>query len=53
MTLQSDFQKLEPGGLVHLYELDASSYGIGILRFHGHQQEGSIFGRVKSLKQLA
>ncbi|VCX19364.1 hypothetical protein BANRA_02595 [Acinetobacter baumannii] len=52
MTLQSDFQKLEPGGLIHLYELDASSYGVGILRFHGHQQMESIFGRVRSLKLL-
>lgn len=53
MTLQSDFQKLEPGGLVHLYELDASSYGIGILRFHGHQQEGSIFWQGEEFEAIS
>ena len=36
MTLNSDFQKLYVDGLIHLYELDASSLGVGILRFHGH-----------------
>ena len=36
MTLNSDFQKLYVDGLIHLYELDASSLGAGILRFHGH-----------------
>ncbi|WP_109428633.1 phage minor tail protein L [Acinetobacter baumannii] len=36
MTLNSDFQKLYVNGLIHLYELDASSLGAGILRFHGH-----------------
>ncbi|MBI1408647.1 phage minor tail protein L [Acinetobacter baumannii] len=36
MSLNSDFQKLYVDGLIHLYELDASSLGAGILRFHGH-----------------
>ncbi len=36
MTLNSDFQKLYVDGLIHLYELDASGLGAGILRFHGH-----------------
>ncbi|EPH1695238.1 phage minor tail protein L, partial [Acinetobacter baumannii] len=36
MTLNSDFQKLYVDGLITLYELDASSLGAGILRFHGH-----------------
>ncbi len=53
MTLQSDFQKLEPGGLIHLYELDATSYGIGILRFHGHQQEGSIFWQGEEFEAIS
>ena len=35
MTLNSDFQKLYVDGLIHLYELDASGLGAGILRFHG------------------
>ncbi|MDI9723030.1 phage minor tail protein L [Acinetobacter baumannii] len=36
MTLNSDFQKLYVDGLIHLFELDASNLGAGILRFHGH-----------------
>ncbi len=36
MALNSDFQKLYVDGLIHLYELDASGLGAGILRFHGH-----------------
>ncbi|MFU8927582.1 phage minor tail protein L [Acinetobacter puyangensis] len=36
MTLSSDFQKLYVDGLITLFELDASSLGAGILRFHGH-----------------
>ncbi|WP_143213047.1 phage minor tail protein L, partial [Acinetobacter baumannii] len=53
MTLQSDFQKLEPGGLIHLYELDASSYGVGILRFHGHQQMESIFWQGQEFEAIS
>ncbi|EMB6103173.1 phage minor tail protein L [Acinetobacter baumannii] len=53
MTLQSDFQKLEPGGLIHLYELDASSYGVGTLRFHGHQQMGSIFWQGQEFEAIS
>lgn len=36
MTLNSDFQKLYVDGLIHLFEIDASALGAGILRFHGH-----------------
>src|SRR5690606_15085960 len=36
MTLNSDFQKLYVNGLITLFELDASTLGAGILRFHGH-----------------
>ncbi|WP_151838168.1 MULTISPECIES: phage minor tail protein L [unclassified Acinetobacter] len=36
MALNSDFQKLYVDGLIHLFELDASNLGAGILRFHGH-----------------
>lgn len=35
MALTSDFQKLEVDGLISLFELDASQFGIGFLRFHG------------------
>ena len=36
MSLSSDFQKLYVDGLITLFELDASTLGAGILRFHGH-----------------
>lgn len=36
MSLSSDFQKLSVGGVVTLYELDASNVGAGVYRFHGH-----------------
>ncbi|MDN5418763.1 MAG: phage minor tail protein L, partial [Acinetobacter sp.] len=36
MTLNSDFQKLYVDGLITLFELDASTLGAGVLRFHGH-----------------
>lgn len=36
MTLNSDFQKLYVDGLITLFELDATSLGAGVLRFHGH-----------------
>lgn len=34
--LISDFQKLSVSGLVTLYELDATKFGAGVLRWHGH-----------------
>lgn len=34
--LKSDFQKLEPGSLVTLIEVDCTSFGGDILYFHGH-----------------
>ena len=36
MTLNHDFQKLYVDGLIRLFELDASTLGVGILRFHGY-----------------
>lgn len=36
MALNSELQKLHIDGLITLFELDASSLGAGILRFHGH-----------------
>lgn len=41
-TLYADVQKLEPGNLVDLYELDGTLIGGSILRFHGYQQVGGI-----------
>lgn len=34
--LRNDVQKLEPGSLVTLIEVDCTSFGGDILRFHGH-----------------
>ena len=34
--LNSDFQKLSVAGVVTLYELDATTLGGGIIRWHGH-----------------
>ena len=36
MTTSSDLQKLSVTGIVTLYELDATSLGAGIYRWHGH-----------------
>lgn len=36
MTTSSDLQKLSVTGVVTLYELDATSLGAGIYRWHGH-----------------
>ena len=43
MTINADVQKLEPGALVVMYELDATSIGGGILRFHANPHDGSLF----------
>lgn len=34
--LRNDFQKLEPGSLVTLIEMDCTSFGGDVLYFHGH-----------------
>jgi phage-related protein len=36
--IAADNQKLEPGALFQLIELDGESRGMGILRYHAHQQ---------------
>lgn len=43
MTITADAQKLEPGALVRVYELDATMLGAGMIRFHAHTQVGSIW----------
>ena len=42
MQITSDFQKLEPGNQIRLYELDATRLGATTWRFHGHAHEGEI-----------
>ncbi len=41
--ITADIQGLEPGGLVQLFELDATEIGGDHLRFHGYPQAGPIF----------
>ncbi|WP_435954102.1 phage minor tail protein L [Dryocola sp. BD626] len=37
MSINSDYQKLEPGNAIRLLEMDGSAFGVGdILRFHSH-----------------
>ncbi|WP_437888347.1 phage minor tail protein L [Phytobacter sp. V91] len=37
MSLNSDYQKLEPGNEIRLYEVDGTAFGVGeVLRFHSH-----------------
>lgn len=43
MTVKQAVQLLEPGNIVELLELDGSELGAGITRWHGHQQEESIW----------
>lgn len=43
MGISADVQKLEPGALVRLFELDCTQIGGDVLHFHGYAQAGSIF----------
>jgi len=43
MTIAADIQQLEPGRLIELFEVDCTSIGGDLLRFHGHLQSGSIW----------
>lgn len=42
MTIASDVQQLEPGGLIELFEVDCTQIGGDVLRFHQHLQSGPI-----------
>lgn len=42
MPITADVQQLEPGALVELYELDSSTMGGDVMRFHAHLQAGTI-----------
>lgn len=41
--ITADDQKLEPGDLIQLLELDGESRGMGTLRYHAHQWDGPIY----------
>lgn len=43
MTVSHDVQKLEPGSLVELFELDATEIGGEWLRFHNNDNTGIIY----------
>ncbi len=43
MSITADIQKLEPGAIVEVFELDAEEIGAGTLRFHGYPQETPIW----------
>ncbi|MGK3370204.1 phage minor tail protein L, partial [Citrobacter youngae] len=37
MSLNSDYQKLEPGSVVRLFDVDGTAFGVSdVLRFHAH-----------------
>lgn len=42
MSVTADIQQLEPGNLVELYEVDLTSMGGDVQRFHAHLQSGPI-----------
>jgi lambda family phage minor tail protein L len=35
-VIESDQQKLEPGAIIELFELDGTAFGADYMRFHGH-----------------
>lgn len=41
--ITEDIQTLEPGALVELFELDATTIGAELYRFHGYERLGSIW----------
>ncbi|WP_247538432.1 phage minor tail protein L [Ralstonia pseudosolanacearum] len=43
MKITADIQRLEPGALIDLFELDATAVGGDVRRFHGYGQVGSIW----------
>ncbi|GAB7128032.1 phage minor tail protein L [Silvimonas sp. JCM 19000] len=43
MSITADVQKLEPGALIELFELDATQIGGDLLRFHANTVVGSIW----------
>lgn len=43
MSVTGDIQTLDPGSLIELFEVDATVLGVGVLRFHGYTQIGSLW----------
>ncbi|BAO62811.1 phage minor tail protein L [Pseudomonas protegens Cab57] len=43
MPITADIQTLEPGAWVELFELDATTLGAELYRFHGYPQQSSIY----------
>lgn len=43
MSINSDIQKLEPGAIVEVFEVDAEDIGAGTLRFHGYPQDKPVW----------
>ena len=42
MGMSADVQSLEPGEIIELFEIDSSSLGAEVYRFHSHKYEGVI-----------
>ncbi len=53
MTINSEIQKLEPGAIVQVFELDAEDIGAGTLRFHGYPQDEPIWWQGKRYEPWA
>ena len=51
--LTADIQKLEPGDVIRLYELDATELGGDVQRFHGHMQRGPIIWQGESYQPIS
>ncbi|WP_176154969.1 phage minor tail protein L [Burkholderia vietnamiensis] len=43
MTISAEIQRLDPGALIELFEVDCTAIGGDMLRFHGHLQSTSIW----------
>lgn len=51
--ITNDIQKLEVDSSIILYELDGTSIGADIQRFHGHLQQGSIWWQAQEYHPIA
>lgn len=47
MSISQDVQKLEPGSVIETFELDLTTLGGSIMRFHRHLESGSIWWQGK------
>ncbi|TGN96130.1 phage minor tail protein L [Burkholderia sp. USMB20] len=53
MPITGEIQKLEPGRILSLYEMDATNIGGDLLLFHGHMQSTSIWWQGREYKPWA